>query len=168
MISIISLILQGIGDGSQPLISRFYGEDNHRQLRSTQGLAYGFSLLLAFTSCLILYVSRSQIGILFGTSVEVNQEVSAILPIFLVSVPFVAISRITTSGFYASQRVVLLSVDFYRTCADVGVYANSASAFWWADHDLVVYRICAHLMRSAGVWHGRFCEEKIPDGRKTI
>ena len=62
----------------------------------------------------------------------------------------------------------LLSVDFYRTCADVGVYANSASAFWWADHDLVVYRICAHLMRSAGVWHGRFCEEKIPDGRKTI
>lgn len=107
MISIISLILQGIGDGSQPLISRFYGEDNHRQLRSTQGLAYGFSLLLAFASCLILYVSRSQIGILFGTSVEVNQEVSAILPIFLVSVPFVAISRITTSGFYASQRVVL-------------------------------------------------------------
>ena len=102
MISIISLILQGIGDGSQPLISRFYGEDNHRQLRSTQGLAYGFSLLLAFASCLILYVSRSQIGILFGTSVEVNQEVSAILPIFLVSVPFVAISRITTSGFYAS------------------------------------------------------------------
>ena len=62
----------------------------------------------------------------------------------------------------------LLSIDFYRTCADVGVYANSASAFWWADHDLVVYRICAHLMRSAGVWHGRFCEEKIPDGRKTI
>lgn len=107
MISIISLILQGIGDGSQPLISRFYGEDNHRQLRSTQGLAYGFFLLLAFASCLILYVSRSQIGILFGTSVEVNQEVSAILPIFLVSVPFVAISRITTSGFYASQRVVL-------------------------------------------------------------
>ena len=107
MISIISLILQGIGDGSQPLISRFYGENNHRQLRSTQGLAYGFSLLLAFASCLILYVSRSQIGILFGTSVEVNQEVSAILPIFLVSVPFVAISRITTSGFYASQRVVL-------------------------------------------------------------
>ena len=151
MISIISLILQGIGDGSQPLISRFYGEDNHRQLRSTQGLAYGFSLLLAFASCLILYVSRSQIGILFGTSVEVNQEVSAILPIFLVSVDS-----------------TLLSVDFYRTCADVGVYANSASAFWWADHDLVVYRICAHLMRSAGVWHGRFCEEKIPDGRKTI
>ena len=98
---------QGIGDGSQPLISRFYGEDNHRQLRSTQGLAYGFSLLLAFASCLILYVSRSQIGILFGTSVEVNQEVSAILPIFLVSVPFVAISRISTSGFYASQRIVL-------------------------------------------------------------
>ena len=52
-------------------------------------------------------MSRSQIGILFGTSVEVNQEVSAILPIFLVSVPFVAISRITTYGFYASQRVVL-------------------------------------------------------------
>ena len=166
MISIISLILQGIGDGSQPLISRFYGEDNHRQLRSTQGLAYGFSLLLAFTSCLILYVSRSQIGILFGRSQSGG---------FCHPSDFSGLGALCRHFTHHHIRLLcvptgstLLSVDFYRTCADVGVYANSASAFWWADHDLVVYRICAHLMRSAGVWHGRFCEEKIPDGRKTI
>ena len=55
----------------------------------------------------ILEVKDTPKGPLIDFHRSTKQEVSAILPIFLVSVPFVAISRITTSGFYASQRVVL-------------------------------------------------------------
>lgn len=44
-ISVISLALQGVGDGSQPLISKYYGAGSFRQLRSIRNLAYGFSLL---------------------------------------------------------------------------------------------------------------------------
>lgn len=107
MISVISLVLQGVGDGSQPLISKYYGTGRFRQLRSIRSLAYGFSLLLSAAGCAIMYMWRDKIGILFGASLEVNMEVARIIPVFLVSVPFVAIARITISSFYASKKTVL-------------------------------------------------------------
>ena len=107
MISVISLVLQGVGDGSQPLISKYYGAGSFRQLRSIRSLAYGFSLLLSAAGCTIMYMWRDKIGVLFGASLEVNMEVAKIIPIFLVSVPFVAIARITISSFYASKKTAL-------------------------------------------------------------
>ena len=41
-----------------------------------------------------------------GASGEVNEEIAKIMPIFLVSVPFVAIVRITTASFYATEKSV--------------------------------------------------------------
>ena len=40
IICIIYLILQGVGDGSQPLMSRFYGEKDQESLRGVQRMAY--------------------------------------------------------------------------------------------------------------------------------
>lgn len=47
VISIIYLILQGVGDGSQPLISYYYGEKNFKNLLDTRKLAYGFAIFLS-------------------------------------------------------------------------------------------------------------------------
>ena len=44
------------------------------------------------------------IGGVFGASYEVSIEISKIVPIFLVSLPFVAITRIATAGFYATEK----------------------------------------------------------------
>ena len=41
---------------------------------------------------------------LFGASNEVHTEIAHIMPIFLISVPFVAILRITTASFYATEK----------------------------------------------------------------
>ena len=107
MISVISLALQGVGDGSQPLISKYYGTGSFRQLRSIRSLAYGFSLLLSAAGCAIMYMWRDKIGVLFGASLEVTMEAARIIPIFLVSAPFAAIARITISSFYASKKTGL-------------------------------------------------------------
>ena len=40
----------------------------------------------------------------FSASYEVGIEISKIVPIFLVSLPFVAITRIATAGFYATEK----------------------------------------------------------------
>lgn len=40
IICIIYLILQGVGDGSQPLMSRYYGEGDKSSLKETRRLAY--------------------------------------------------------------------------------------------------------------------------------
>lgn len=106
IICIVYLILQGVGDGSQPIISQYYGAKQIRRLKEIRKLAYGFGLLLAALSCIIMYVTKDYIGILFGSSPEVNAEISKILPIFLISVPFVAICRVTTASFYATEESV--------------------------------------------------------------
>lgn len=104
VICIVYLILQGVGDGSQPLLSQHYGEKNFDKLKSTRNLAYGFALFLSVVGCIIMYLTRGSLGILFGTSKEVNAEIAKIMPVFLLSVPFVAILRITTASFYATEK----------------------------------------------------------------
>lgn len=106
VICIIYLILQGVGDGSQPLISQCYGEKNWTDLKFVRKLAYGFAFALSVAGCIIMYVTRESLGVLFGASDGVNTKIAKIMPIFLVSVPFVAILRITTASFYATEKSV--------------------------------------------------------------
>lgn len=104
IVSVVYLIFQGVGDGSQPLFSKYYGEKNFRSLKSLKKVAYSFAIFLSLVSCLILYFARRDIGVLFGASNEVNLEIAKILPIFLISIPFVAINRVATSYFYATEK----------------------------------------------------------------
>ncbi len=104
IICIIYLILQGVGDGSQPLISQCYGEKNWNDMKFVRKLAYGFAFALSVAGCLVMYLTKENLGVLFGASNEVNIEIAKIMPIFLVSVPFVAILRITTASFYATEK----------------------------------------------------------------
>ncbi len=104
VICIIYLILQGVGDGSQPLISQCYGKKNWDDLKFVRKLAYGFAFALSVIGCIIMYVTRGSLGMLFGASGEVNAEIARIMPVFLLSVPFVAILRITTASFYATEK----------------------------------------------------------------
>ncbi len=104
VICIVYLILQGVGDGSQPLLSQHYGEKNFDKLKNTRNFAYRFAMFLSFIGCIIMYLTRKKLGVLFGASNEVNTEIAKIMPIFLFSVPFVAILRITTASFYATEK----------------------------------------------------------------
>ncbi len=104
IICIIYLILQGVGDGCQPLISQYYGEKNFVRLYFVRKLAYGFAIFLSLIGCVIMYITSDYIGAIFGASAQVNAEIARIMPIFLVSVPFVAVLRITTSCFYATEK----------------------------------------------------------------
>ncbi len=104
VICIIYLILQGVGDGSQPLISQCYGEKNWADLKFVRKLAYGFAYALSVIGCIIMYATKGSLGALFGASNEVNSKIARIIPVFLVSVPFVAVLRITTASFYATEK----------------------------------------------------------------
>lgn len=104
IVCIVYLVLQGVGDGSQPLMSQHYGRRDAAGMRSVERMAYAFSLLLALVGCVAMYATRGSVGTLFGSSPQVNADVARIMPIFLVSFPFVAVTRITTSFFYATEK----------------------------------------------------------------
>ena len=107
VLSTIYMLLQGVGDGSQPLMSRFYGAGNKKSLKHTKTMAYEFAMALALIGGLLIYLLRGKIGLLFGSSAAVNAGVIAVMPIFLVSVPFDAITRVSTAAFYATEKNVL-------------------------------------------------------------
>ena len=112
LICIVYLLLQGVGDGSQPLMSRFYGAGEKKSLKQTKTLAYEFAMALAVIGGLLIYLLRGKFGLLFGSSAEVNAGVTAVMPIFLVSVPFDAITRVSTAAFYATEKSVLYILTF--------------------------------------------------------
>lgn len=107
VICIVYLVFQGVGDGSQPLMSHFYGLKDQKSLQQIKTLAYAFALVLSVIGAIALYLLRGKIGLLFGSSVSVNAGIMSIMPIFLLSIPFVAISRIATAAFYATEKSVL-------------------------------------------------------------
>ena len=106
VIVIVYLILQGVGDGSQPLISKYYGEGKAQDLKYIQKIALVFALFLSALGILALYLVRFEVGKLLGASDFVIQYTGKVFPIFLIAIPFIGINRIITAGFYASEKSI--------------------------------------------------------------
>ena len=107
IISIIYLLLQGVGDGGQPLISRYYGEGDHSAVKHTLKLAYMTATVVTVLCMVGVFLARTQVGVLFGASPEANIGVAQYLPWFLAALLFLAYVRITTAYFYAAEKTTL-------------------------------------------------------------
>ncbi|CVI68751.1 Multidrug export protein MepA [Clostridiales bacterium CHKCI001] len=101
---VVMLLLQGISDGSQPLISLFYGKGEFKKAKQIRNFSYYFAAVVSMICIIVLFLFRATIAKLFGASPEVAKSVAAILPIFLVGYLFVSFSRTTTSYFYATEK----------------------------------------------------------------
>ena len=93
-----------MGDGSQPLISQYYGEKDQSSVRATRKLAYLTATAITVVCMVGVYLARAKVGVLFGTSPETNVGVMQYLPFFLATLLFLAFVRITTSYFYATEK----------------------------------------------------------------
>lgn len=112
-ITIVQCLLQGVGDGSQPLLSIAYGKGDRDTLASTATLSYLTGLAVALLSTLALYLARGSLGALFGASAQVSTLVAAVLPLFLVGLVFYSVSRVTTACLYATERILLSYICVY-------------------------------------------------------
>ncbi len=104
IIAILYLLLQGVGDGSQPLISQYYGANDRASVRATRTLAYRTAAVITLVCMIGLYLARAKVGPLFGASAEANAGVIRYLPFFLATLLFLAFVRITTAYFYATEK----------------------------------------------------------------
>lgn len=111
--SIIYFLLQGVGDGCQPLISLYYGEKNTTAVKKTIRSAYLTAILISAICMVGVFIARTQVGILFGASGDANAGVVQYLPYFLAPMLFWAFVRITTSYFYATEKNVFSYILVY-------------------------------------------------------
>ena len=107
IVVIAYLLLQGVGDGSQPLISQYYGERNSVKVKEIRRLAYITGGVIAAICMAVMFFSRGYIGILFGASAETNIDIAKYLPLFLSPLLFLAYIRITTTYLYATEKALL-------------------------------------------------------------
>lgn len=129
-VTIVQMLLQGVGDGSQPLISQYFGEGKPELGHKVKKLAYICALILAILCCLLLFILRSFIGPLFGSSESVSREVERVLPIFLIGLIFYAFSRITTATFYATERTIFSYICVYSEPALMLALLFILPLFW--------------------------------------
>ena len=105
-------VLQGVGAGAQPLMSRYYGERRFTDYAITRRLSLFTALFLAAVSIVIIFVARDNLDNLFGTSDEAALEIAIATPMFLVGMFFYAYSRICSSAFYSTERDPYLTSAF--------------------------------------------------------
>ena len=100
----IMMLLQGVSDGCQPLVSFYYGKGEVKITRKIYILSRNFSLLLGILCFLILMLwAKPAVGF-FGTSEAVTHYVVEILPLFLLGMVFAGLSRSVISFLYASEQ----------------------------------------------------------------
>lgn len=134
--SIIFLLIQGISDGGQPLISRSFGKGSIREVKTLRRLAYSFGIAVAAVCMAVLFLSRGNIAKIFGASDQVVTATGEILPIFIIGYFFVAVSRITTSYLYAIK---------YNSVAYCLIYGEPAALF-------LLLMILPHFCGITGTW----------------
>lgn len=113
VISISYAVLQGVAEGTQPLISESYSKEDAVALKFYRNRTYLAGELLALVSVLILYFSRAALGPIFGTSGNAAYLVETRIWIALVGMFFLCFVKIATAGFYATERALAASLMAY-------------------------------------------------------
>ncbi|MBR4981722.1 MAG: polysaccharide biosynthesis C-terminal domain-containing protein [Lachnospiraceae bacterium] len=117
----IMLLLQGISDGCQPLVSLFYGKGEEKDSEKIYKMSRNFSIFVGILFMLfVLWQGRMVVGI-FGSSPQVTEYVLKVLPIFLLGMAFSGISRAVISYFYATEKNMKAYILIYGEAVLLGI-----------------------------------------------
>ena len=100
----VQLLLQGVGEGVQPLLSYFNGAGNPQSVHNLLKKSFALVLILSAALCTAAVVFRDTIPMIFGSSGETAVLVSSALLIAAFSFPMMGITRLASSFFYAVQK----------------------------------------------------------------
>ena len=96
---VIQLILQGVGDGSQPTMSLYLGEGRIKDVRFICKTAYTIALGAAVVFGALTIVLRDWFPVIFGASTDTAQMIAYILCIIAVGYLGIAVIRETIAYF---------------------------------------------------------------------
>lgn len=104
IIYVAQLLIQGIADGTQPLISRAIGLNHLNIANGYLKILTIFTSIFSILLTIILFITRYSLPAIFGVSTIVANDIASTLSYFSLPLIFFAISRVITSYFYASKH----------------------------------------------------------------
>lgn len=111
--SVGQLLIQGISDGAQPLISFQYGANHQENVILVRKWTYQTAIIVGILIFGLAWLGSSIIPIVFNTSTQAAQLLHLAIPLYLASLPFYAITRVTTSFVNAIGKNHLSSLLTY-------------------------------------------------------
>lgn len=113
IITIAQLLIQGIGEGSQPIISFQHGSNNQEAVRKLRRWTYTLAILVGLVSAIGIILLRTLIPKFFGLSAEATNIFHVSLRIYALTLPFYAFSRVTTDYFNSIKKIRYASIMVY-------------------------------------------------------
>lgn len=103
-ITVVLYLLQGTGDGSQPLMSLYLGQGQPEKARQVRNLAYFLAFGVAVFCLWLFWVGRDAVSVLFGASPEAGAIVSRVMVYFSLGAVGLSFARVTTAYFYSIRE----------------------------------------------------------------
>lgn len=100
----VQLLLQGVGDGVQPLLSFYYGAGEAQNIRFLFKKAITASIFISLFTTAGVILLRGQIAALFGLTGALAEEAKPALIINACSYLMVGITRCISAYFYAVEK----------------------------------------------------------------
>ena len=164
--AVVMLLMQGVSDGSQPLISLAYGEGKHDTTKAVRNLAYRFAFGVAAVCSVVLFLLRGSAAYLFGASEQVAVLVAQILPIFIIGFAFVSVSRVTTAYFYATGKnlwaYILIYGEPLTLCVLLLILPNAMGSVNGTWISVPLSQIIAMLLSLLLIHKNRTLEHQLP------
>ena len=98
------LLLQGIGDGVQPLLSFYHGAKEEHIIHALYKKSFFLSIGCAILLSSGVFLFATPLTALFGVSTSIYEECRIALLITALSFPFIGITRLTSAVFYATGK----------------------------------------------------------------
>lgn len=113
ILSIGQLLAQGVGEGSQPLISYYFGAKDKNAVKQLRNWAYITSIGVSTLAMILIILLNSLIPKFYGASAETAKVLESALLIASLSLPLFAYSRSTTEYFNAIEESKYSSIMVY-------------------------------------------------------
>lgn len=121
IMQMVVMPVQGITQGTQPIMSYNYGAGNYQRVRQTFYRLLAVTLTATITACLIVVLFPGQLALMFNDDPELVGLVERVMPIFFGGIwafgaqlacqsAFMALGQAKTSLFLALLRKVILLV----------------------------------------------------------
>lgn len=117
IISFMELLVQGIGDGSQPLLSLSEGRGDRRALKTYAKWTFLLGIGFGAAGAAAFMLVRNMIPAFYGTSPEAGRYIIHAAPAFALVMALYGLTKPAVSYFYATHRVIRSSLLVYGEIA---------------------------------------------------
>ena len=148
ILTAIQLLLQGIGDGVQPLFSFYYGAKKEKELHWIYRHAFALSIIVSVTSTFLTVRFAGALSDTFGIVPEIRDMCITAITIVAFSYTTLGISRLTCSFFYATGKSLVSTILVYiEPCLLLPVLLSIMGALKgingvWMTSPLVQFVLC--------------------------